>query len=72
MEEKRFEELYAKVGAQRVADIFSALSGVKRNAMAIRQWKGMIKHGKGLPDWVCPYLSRLNALLELEVANGRK
>ena len=67
---ERFLTLYDKVGPAKVAEVFSALTGVDRSADVVKQWALKARRGQDLPDLVVPWLPQLVRLLELEVSRG--
>jgi hypothetical protein len=70
MEQRLFLEIYPKVGAARVAEVFSAVSGASRSADVVKQWAKLVRHGKPLPDLVTPWIPSVTRMLELEVQRG--
>ncbi len=67
---ERFLKAYDEVGPERVAEVFSALTGTDRSSDAVKQWAMKARRGQELPDLVVPWLPQLVRLLELEVPRG--
>lgn len=70
MEERLFLELCPKVGAARVAEVFTGLTGARRTGNNVKQWIRLVRLGKPLPDLVKPWVPQMVRLLELEVSRG--
>lgn len=72
MERDSFLAIYSRVGAARMAAVFSAVSGAPRSADVVKQWAKLARRGKPLPDLVTPWMPHVLRVLELdaEVTRG--